>query len=99
MKLTLNEMFNQLEYVYDGHIPNPIVESIKNEFNKYQIQLIYKVMYYLNDTKQFIRNLNLKERLKCQFVIEHKGNLTNEQFEKYLYTLPLDNELFSYIRY
>ena len=97
MSLTVNEMFNQLEYVHDGHFPNSITESIKNEFNKIQKQLISNVMYYLSDA--YIPKENDPLKYKYQLVLEYRGILTNEQFEKYLETLPLDHELFAYIGY
>lgn len=106
--ITLNEMFNQMEYVYDGHLPHSISESIKNEFNKIQKQLISNVMYYLSDAylpkhsstddPYDLLKYNLL-KYKYQLVLEHRGNLTNVQFEKYLETLPLDHELFSTIGY
>lgn len=102
-KLTLNEMFNQLEYAYDGNLPASISESIKNEFNHFQKQLISNVMYYLSDAylpkeRSAVDEHNMVN-YKYQLVLEHRGTLTNQQFEAYLYTLPLDHELFSTIGY
>lgn len=104
--ITLNEMFNQLEYVYDGHLPASIVESIMNTYNRMQKQLISNVMYYLSDaylpkhsSAGHAYSVHDSLKYKYQLVLEHRGDLTNQQFEKYLETLPLDHELFSYIGY
>lgn len=102
-EITLNEIFNEMEYVYDGHLPVSITESLKKEYLKIKQQMISNVMYYLSDAylpKQSSTEeaYNVYDSLyKYRLVLEHRGNLTNLQFEKYLETLPLDHELFSYV--
>ncbi len=103
--ITLDEMFNEMEYVYDGHLPTS--SSLENEYLKIKQQMISNVMYYLSDVylpdvylpEAYLPEPNDSLKYKYQLVLEHRGNLTNEQFEKYLETLPLNHELFYYIGY
>jgi MinD-like ATPase involved in chromosome partitioning or flagellar assembly len=92
---TLDQMYQQLEIIFEGEVPEDAKKDIARAFNEFHSQCIKNVLDFAKSDYVVTEGMNHK----YEFVMEHKGSKTYEEFEKYLRTLPVDHELFCYIGY